>query len=538
MSITPKQYVTSDLTAYDTFSEWIAALSAGGGATISLGEDVDLDGGSLEIPANVDLREFRNHAKISNGTLTINKMSARPNWQIFDDDLTVALATGAVPEYLPVWEGGVSDYREIYPGDTGLKVIADDLTAMMTLLADGTATFVNDLYVAKTEATASYPQINVTNNASEGDGVSTFCTAAFTIAAGDGVAGLLIAENETDNIAMRLKTTNGTGLILGANDTDLFYVSDADGTAQGVGILGLPANGEALTVYGTDGYYLVGIHGGTTSDNSFGLYVAAGTTANDYALLVKNGAEDTTALIVSGEGCVGIGGDPLGNIFSVTKTCDASEGIVYHVGRDNDNVTRSDMISFVREDTIDFSESGGSIDIVDIPDYDIAAIGEIMMSPTECAYPGIATFSVSGTNISLTNADGLITSDAVDPWDGKLHVNVDSNGHITLQIEDSINYITLSFESCGFIQCVPGDVGKTVTGASTGDTGTLVSYDNDEKTWVVTPTDNGDLFDESEGITISGGTGAGTTSGAGEITGYSTYPITVRYKVSVMAWPL
>jgi len=78
-------------------------------------------------------------------------------------------------------------------------------------------------------------------------------------------------------------------------------------------------------------------------------------------------------------------------------------------------------------------------------------------------------------------------------------------------------YLCLVFRAAGYTPAVAGDIGKTVTGASTGDTGTLVGYDNTTRQWTILPDAAADAFDAaSEAVTISGGTGAGTTDQAAE----------------------
>lgn len=83
-------------------------------------------------------------------------------------------------------------------------------------------------------------------------------------------------------------------------------------------------------------------------------------------------------------------------------------------------------------------------------------------------------------------------------------------------LEVTTAYRKLVLAAGGYVNCVAGDVGKPVVGATTGDSGTLVSYDNATRTWWVLrddPTD--DQFDNaSEGISITGGTGAGSMSAA------------------------
>lgn len=72
----------------------------------------------------------------------------------------------------------------------------------------------------------------------------------------------------------------------------------------------------------------------------------------------------------------------------------------------------------------------------------------------------------------------------------------------------------LSFAAGGYVNAVAGDIGKAVVGGSTGDTGKLLDYDNTARKWWVRMDAADDLFDTNEAITITTGTGAGTTSGA------------------------
>lgn len=76
------------------------------------------------------------------------------------------------------------------------------------------------------------------------------------------------------------------------------------------------------------------------------------------------------------------------------------------------------------------------------------------------------------------------------------------------------NYLTINkkftFSSGGYTNAVSGDVGKTVVGTTSTATGTLVSYNNTTKIWIVTPVSG--TFLSTEAITITTGTGAGTLS--------------------------
>jgi len=72
---------------------------------------------------------------------------------------------------------------------------------------------------------------------------------------------------------------------------------------------------------------------------------------------------------------------------------------------------------------------------------------------------------------------------------------------------------TLYCSSTGYVNCVAGDVTKTVTGGTTSDTGVLLDYDNDAYKWWVRMSDTADLFDHStETYTIGSGTGSAVAS--------------------------
>ncbi len=75
--------------------------------------------------------------------------------------------------------------------------------------------------------------------------------------------------------------------------------------------------------------------------------------------------------------------------------------------------------------------------------------------------------------------------------------------------------VKLVFQNAGYVSCVPGDVGKVVTGSA--GTGTLRRYDNSTKTWWIEQPLTGTL---SGAVTIASGTGAGTISTATAASNY------------------
>jgi hypothetical protein len=116
--------------------------------------------------------------------------------------------------------------------------------------------------------------------------------------------------------------------------------------------------------------------------------------------------------------------------------------------------------------------------------------------------------SVTGEDI-VANAFSIGTIE-----DGNIYIE-QSSAKITSWWEGSASGVRkLEFQSGGYTSAVSGDIGKVVTGGTTGDTGKLLGYNNTSREWFVAIDAVGDAFDVSEAITIGSGTGAGTTSGA------------------------
>lgn len=93
----------------------------------------------------------------------------------------------------------------------------------------------------------------------------------------------------------------------------------------------------------------------------------------------------------------------------------------------------------------------------------------------------------------------------------------------------------LTLQAGGYVNCVAGDIGKNVLGAVTGDTGTLIGYDNALRKWWVNKAAVGDDFDQIEAVSVVAGVGAGTTTGAAErpteITGWVDFDQDPRFVV-------
>jgi len=90
-------------------------------------------------------------------------------------------------------------------------------------------------------------------------------------------------------------------------------------------------------------------------------------------------------------------------------------------------------------------------------------------------------------------------------------------------------YFILSFASDGYTNAAVGDIGKTVVGTTTSDSGTLLAYNNTTRQWLIEEDADTDDFDDSdEGITITTGTGAGTLNAVGARPSHKINSVTVN----------
>lgn len=79
---------------------------------------------------------------------------------------------------------------------------------------------------------------------------------------------------------------------------------------------------------------------------------------------------------------------------------------------------------------------------------------------------------------------------------------------LTFQYWDNklTTYQELLFDSAGYVSAIASDVGLGVTGGTSGSTGTLISFDNTERIWVI---ETSNSFQAGETITVDAGTGTG-----------------------------
>jgi hypothetical protein len=113
----------------------------------------------------------------------------------------------------------------------------------------------------------------------------------------------------------------------------------------------------------------------------------------------------------------------------------------------------------------------------------------------------------------VTGESYRIGKDIVYPTIGSVGggYDIECSGGIITIISFNGDTLLLKFISSGYFNAIPSDIGKTVSGGTSGDTGILVDYNNTTREWWV-KTD--DTFSVIEAITILTGAGSGTTVGA------------------------
>jgi len=81
------------------------------------------------------------------------------------------------------------------------------------------------------------------------------------------------------------------------------------------------------------------------------------------------------------------------------------------------------------------------------------------------------------------------------------------NFSVTLQKK-----VKVVFASGGYSNALNSDIGKAVVGGTSGNSGTLISFNNTDKIWYIKPDTSADTFSTAESITITSGSGHGTSA--------------------------
>ena len=150
-------------------------------------------------------------------------------------------------------------------------------------------------------------------------------------------------NNRIESYTRKLFITSYTGGIsLGASGSEHVHVS-----TQGRLGVGTTSPGSKLAVTGTEANTLaLDVVANATSNQSFGGRIYAGTTANDYALNIRNVADSATYFYVRGDGNVGIGTSSPGsklevlaaNTYAAIRSGSASAYTFLSVGRTSSEI--------------------------------------------------------------------------------------------------------------------------------------------------------------------------------------------------------
>lgn len=197
-------------------------------------------------------------------------------------------------------------------GGTGVTASPSTITTTGSFAVDqafsptwtGTHTFSNSIAsnggATGSAATTSALEFRLTNT-------GTNANTAANVALGNGTAGIIVGALGTSG------TTNGvcsgssflhtyicsTGnqpLTFGTQAIDRMAIS-----AAGAVTINAPTSGQALTISGAANSYTTALAASSTSGQSFGSIITAGTTSGDVAMLIRNIAS-TNLFVVSGAG--------------------------------------------------------------------------------------------------------------------------------------------------------------------------------------------------------------------------------------------
>lgn len=143
----------------------------------------------------------------------------------------------------------------------------------------------------------------------------------------------------------------------------------------------------------------------------------------------------------------------------------------------------------------------------------LSAVREIVRAFLSDGFVSDAEEEFTNDELDLYIADCLVEISEHQPRQVK-HTLMTVEGSRELDIGSESDVRILSFVSVGYTDCVDADLTLPVVGTTTNDSGVLVAYDNTRRQWWVRLDAATDEFDVAEAITITGGTGAGTTSAA------------------------
>ncbi|RLB64979.1 MAG: hypothetical protein DRH04_10955, partial [Deltaproteobacteria bacterium] len=131
------------------------------------------------------------------------------------------------------------------------------------------------------------------------------------------------------------------------------------------------------------------------------------------------------------------------------------------------------------------------MDLFDNPEYMDDPVPMYARTPTD--YQLINQWYITQDSFKYLYGGAIATAD----WDADTY-------------DDGI--IMITFESSGYTDATDSDIGKTVTGSTTGDFGVLIDYDNTNRRWWVRVTTAGTYASAGETVSVSGGSGSGTAS--------------------------
>lgn len=243
--------------------------------------------------------------------------------------------------------GATSLIRFRYVATSGQTTFsgADAASATLTYTVNNIVVMRNGVTLDTSEYTASNgTSIVLSVAAGTGDIVDIIAFKSFTVAdALSAVSGGTVNGAVTITGAL---TANGN-VILGDASTDTLNVGNGGLVKDASGNVGIGTASPAgkLHVVGSQNAWSEVIAGNTTSAQSYGMRIQAGTTSADTSLLIRDATNTTDYLAVIGNGSVGIGTSSPNRKLYVQSDDSVTGGNV--VGVRNSNATAGAFINFI-----------------------------------------------------------------------------------------------------------------------------------------------------------------------------------------------
>jgi len=207
------------------------------------------------------------------------------------------------------------NWQFVQGGDNALY-LAYSGTQKFSMSSAGAATFSSSVSALSLDVISSSGV-----GSSTASGLARFITAGTTTAISVGQSGstrrldIFSYGINVINEQFELSTSSAQPIIFNTNSTERMRIS-----STGAITISTPTSGQALTIAGLNNNWTQAINGSSTTGQSYGLLVTAGTNSSDNSFYVENKAANTIYFRVRGDGQVNVGAYTYANAVGTPRT--------------------------------------------------------------------------------------------------------------------------------------------------------------------------------------------------------------------------